>query len=523
MQRDEPYSIEPSLQFSETVHPPSVARILTRLGLSEVGKFTSLTTEQLVVMLRESRWERRASAATALGRTGTDASMDPLIRALQDEVEEVRAAAARALGRIGNDAAVSALITALRDSQSLVREAAATTLGMIGEPTAGGPLSLALQDEAEEVRAAAAQALGRVGNTTTTSLLVTTLQDPHPLVREAAAEALGELGDPSAQLALLAHVQDNESLVREAVGHALLMLEQPVSQDIIHLLFREKEESVQQMARSAVSLLVDLGFYVHEEEASIAPLVVALQSIDKEVEKIVVCYLIGRSLDVLNECIPLKPLLDTLHQGYQQSAVEGGIWKTLSSLAQEVLQERKILRLLVAATNDSDPTVRMEIDQAVKWLLDLALTLQEERGIARVLQTILEDKEHPARKAMICKLVKQALDALEEREPIGFFLADLHAADAERRAEVGKRLTRRARKALLGRMPGGALIISLKDPSESTPLQLQFGNDQESETDIKEGRYVFPWAGPSKLKLPSLPDKPKSTSLDLTLGNVCFQ
>jgi hypothetical protein len=112
---------------------------------------------------------------------------------------------------------------------------------------------------------------------------------------------------------------------------------------------------------------------------------------------------------------------------------------------------------------------------------------------------------------------------LEEREPGEFFLADLREVDVERRAEVGKRLTRRARKALLGRMPGGTLIISLKDPSEATPLQLRFGNDQESETDIKEGRYVFPWAGPPKLKLPSLPDKPRSTFLGLTFGNICFQ
>ena len=143
---------------------------------------------------------------------------------------------------------------------------------------------------------------------------------------------------------------------------------------------------------------------------------------------------------------------------------------------------------------------------------------------------ILEEKGHPSHRTVICQLIKQALDALREREPresSESILAGLREEVAEKRADVGRKLTKRARKALLGRMPGGNLVMTLRDPSEygpeATPLQLEFGDDLEPEADVKEGRYVFSWAGPPKLKLPSLPEKPRNFSLGLTLGNVCYK
>jgi len=526
MQHDEVYNSRLPSQFSEAVHPPSVASILTHLGLAEAGDLSRLPVEQLIVALNDPRWERRASVATALGKLGQHAPIDPLIQALEDKSEKVRAAAARALGHIENSAATLALERALRDPHPLVREAAATTLGKIGVDTSCGPLTLALLDEEEEVRAAAAQALARVGDTTIIPLLETLLHDPQPLVREAAVLALGEMGDPGTRHILIAHIQDEELLVRDAIAHVLQVLQSPVSREMIHLLFCEKEPSVQPVARAAASLLIDLGWYIHEEEASLAPLAVALQSSEKDIEKMVMCYLMGRALDLLDKSLSLKPLLDTLYQSHQP-LVEEGVWRIVYTLTQDVLQERKIWRLLVTAANDSDSTVRKEIDQAVQWLLELALTLQEERGNTKELQTILEDKGHPSHRMVICQLIKQALDALEEREPIEAILAGLREGEAETRAEVGRKLTKRARKALLGRMPGGDLVMTLRDPSEygpqATPLQLQFGDDVEPKADVKEGRYVFPWAGPPKLKLPSLPEKPRNFSLGLTLGNLCYK
>lgn len=523
MQRDEPGSIGPLSPFVGTGHPPSFAPILTRLGLEEAGEFARLSPEQVVRLLGDQHWQKRASAATALGAMGKNAPVNALIGALDDEAEEVRAAALRALGRVRNVATVSAVVIALRDPQTIVREAAATTLGRLGDRSSSGPLSLALLDEAEEVRAAAAQALGRVGDGKAVSLLEIVLQDPHPEVREAAIGGLGELGDPSARKALLALVQDDDPLVREAVAQALLLLEQPISQEMIHLLFQEKDLSTQQVARGAVSLLADLGLSIQEEQGCIAPLVVALQSANKEIEKVVMCYLIGRALDVLHERLSLQPLLNALRQERQPAAIEEGIWRMVSSLAQEAVQERKMLRLLVAAANDLDQRVREAIDEAVKWLLELSLTLQEERGLAEEVQAALKDKTHPSRRVVICQLIKQAFDALEEREPVEYYLRGLYEIDAERRIEVGRKLAKRARKALLGRMPGGPLVISLKDASEVMPLELQFGSDQEAEMITKEGRYVFPWSGPPQLNLPSLPDQPRSAALGLTVGNLCFQ
>jgi hypothetical protein len=432
MQYDEQNLVALPIPFPGIVPSPSVAGILARLGLLEADELASSPVKHLVVFLKDHRWERRAAAATALGEKGADTLIGPLLDALRDEIGEVRAAVARALGQIRNPGAVPALITVLQDSQALVREAAVTALGKIGKPVAYGPLSAALRDGAEEVRTAAARALGRLGKVEAVPLLCQMLQDPQPLVREAAAEALGALHDIQARLVLLAHVKDEEYLVRDAVANALFLLEHPFVQDILQLLFREKEQRVQHNAKLAASLMVNLGFALHEEQASIIPLVVAGQSGDRDIEKTIMCYLMGRSLEALDGSLPLKPLLDTLYQGYQSSAIEEGIWKMVSSLVQEILQERKIANLLAVAANDSDSAVRAEIDQAVRWLLELALTLQDERGDAGPLQLILEKNDHPIYKEVVCKLLKQALDALEEREPGSFFLADLRSDDAGR-------------------------------------------------------------------------------------------
>src|SRR5581483_7295529 len=102
MQLDETHNTERLFQFSEAVHPPSVANILTHLGLAEARELASLPADQLVAALEDHRWERRASAATAYGRLGKHAPVGPLLRVLEDGAEEVRAAAARALGHLEN-------------------------------------------------------------------------------------------------------------------------------------------------------------------------------------------------------------------------------------------------------------------------------------------------------------------------------------------------------------------------------------------------------------------------------------
>ena len=101
MEYYERHKAENSSQPIEASTSPSIARVLAHLGLSESAIPSEVSIEQLLVMLQDHQWERRASAATALGKCGASVSIRPLIIALQDEYEEVRAAAARSLGQIG--------------------------------------------------------------------------------------------------------------------------------------------------------------------------------------------------------------------------------------------------------------------------------------------------------------------------------------------------------------------------------------------------------------------------------------
>jgi HEAT repeats/HEAT repeat len=525
MEYSEQRRVDYSRHPVEASTSPSIARVLARLGLSETKALSGRTTEQLVAALHDARWERRASAATALGQVGILGPIDPLVIALHDNHEAVRAAAARALGSRGDTSPISILLTALQDHHPLVREAAATALGRVGTSCPIDPFVIALQDDHEEVRAAAVQALGRRGDKTLISLLLIALQDHHPLVREAAAIALGELRNYEARLPLLNRLlQDEEILVRDAITQSLLLLEQDVFQDFITIFLQEKEPSIQEMVGSTIDELIDLGLNAHEKIASIAPLAVALQSVDKGVQKAITCYLIGRGLDLLDERIPVAPLIDILHESSRDESSQEGVWRTFRSLTRETLRERKIIRLLMISANDPDATVRMEINQAIRWLINLALTLHEERSSEEVssvedIQAILQNKNNPVYEATLYALIKQAFIALEEREPIEVLLTGLRESDAQTRMEVGQKLTKRAKKAYMGRIPGGPLIISLKNSHGLSPVELQFGDDQKNTE--KEGRPVFPWDGPisPRLTLPSLPDRSQDSAL--IAGNTC--
>ena len=168
------------------------------------------------------------------------------------------------------------------------------------------------------MRAAAVQALGRLGKLVPVSVLVTTLQDSSFLVREAAAEALGVLGDPGTRLLLLTHIlKEDEVFVRNAIAQTLMLLERYVSHEFVSILLCEKEQSVQKTVSTTIDELIDLGFDVHEEIAPVVPLTDALQSVDKSLQKVVMCYLIGRALDVLNCKMPIKPLIDFLIRDHQ--------------------------------------------------------------------------------------------------------------------------------------------------------------------------------------------------------------
>jgi hypothetical protein len=166
---------------------------------------------------------RRARAAYRLGRFGSPAAEQHLVRALGDPRYEVRDAAARALGRVGGPTAVAPLLEALEGrrvarglvsgallelpatcdqalSEAIGRESAesrrlvAHVIGLRGRP-AGQALLQGLRDEEPEVRRESALALARVGNALPGAELELRrlARDRRPWARAAAATALGML------------------------------------------------------------------------------------------------------------------------------------------------------------------------------------------------------------------------------------------------------------------------------------------------------------------------------------------
>jgi len=508
-------------QPSDVPPPQMVTHILARLGLSKTSELAGASTEQLVFALQDIQWEKRASAANALGKLGDLAPISSLMAALQDEREEVRAAASRSLGHIKSTHPISDLVRALQDSNPLVREAAVTALGKISVSVPVPPILALLHDEYEEVRASAIQTLGYIASDVPISIFAFALEDSSFLVREAAVIALGVFNKPEGRTLLLAHIQDKEEVVQRAIAQTLLVLEETIPQKIIRSLLQETEEPVQQIARLAVNQLVDLGLSIHEEHAPIAPVVVALQGANKIVEKIVTCYLIGRGLEALNKQISLQPLSEMLEEEPLENRIlREGVWKTLYCFTQGVLRERKIIHLLTTAASDSDIEAQKEVTYAIEWLVELALSLYKEQSHTN-LRAIFEDSTGQEYEATLHYLVKRAIEALEERETIEPLLVELGRPDAKRRAEVGKQLTKRAKKALMARLPTGPLIISLRNTRGLAPVELQFGDDQTNR--IKNDRHVFPWNGPTvpKTSPASFPDRAPSGPLTFVARSMC--
>jgi hypothetical protein len=156
---------------------------------------SQLRIASLIAELKNPDSQERRVAAIALGRIGLDAraAVPALAAALKDSVWEVRDQAASALGKIGPDA-VPELVTALKNSDSNVRITAALALGQIG-PDAVSALATALKDSDRGVRYYAALALGAIGPDAGDAVpaLTALISDPNVDVRESAATAIKKI------------------------------------------------------------------------------------------------------------------------------------------------------------------------------------------------------------------------------------------------------------------------------------------------------------------------------------------
>ncbi|MCK4766171.1 MAG: HEAT repeat domain-containing protein [Candidatus Aminicenantes bacterium] len=180
-----------------------------------------LAVQLLIDSLMHDNAGKRGSAATALGKIGSEAAVPALIECLKDEANDVRGSAATALGKIGLEGAVPALIDCLKDEADNVRGSAANALGEIGSEEAAPALIEGLKDVAHNVRGSAANALGRIGSESAVPALIECINDKNNIVRGSAISALGKIGFESAVPALIDCLKDEDPINRGSAATAL--------------------------------------------------------------------------------------------------------------------------------------------------------------------------------------------------------------------------------------------------------------------------------------------------------------
>jgi len=235
-------------------------------ALGKIG--TEKTIEPLILALKDDESDVRESAATALGKIGTEKAIDHLILALKDDDSNVRGRAAEALGKIGTEKAIDPLILALKDDDRGVRRRAASALGNIGTKKAIEPFILALKDDDRGVRRRAASALERIGTEKAIEPFILALKDDDPGVRRRAASALGNIGTEKAIEPLILALKD-DSDVRGRAAEALGNIGTEKAIEPLILALKDEYSSVRGRAAEALG---NIG-----SDKAIKPLILALK------------------------------------------------------------------------------------------------------------------------------------------------------------------------------------------------------------------------------------------------------
>ncbi len=184
--------------------------------------------EQLIPLLRHSKWLVVRNVAELIGELGMEGAVPHLAQALGHEDERVRKAVALALAKIGTANTAEPLRRALKDKSPEVRIQVAVGLG--GRRAMGAVMSLVAALEAEEdeaVRRELILALGHIGTPDAVQSLIKIAQpsgrffDRKPAgLRLAAVEALRLAGTAPAIGTLEGLSEDGDKEVRAAAQAA---------------------------------------------------------------------------------------------------------------------------------------------------------------------------------------------------------------------------------------------------------------------------------------------------------------
>ncbi|HLK88362.1 MAG TPA: HEAT repeat domain-containing protein [Polyangia bacterium] len=180
-------------------------RAATTEDIARLRQLGVHSVEDLIGVLDHGDGEDRQRACWVLGRLEDPRLGQHLVRALFDPESGLRIEAAKSLGTLAAPDTIPELVRALtEEGEPDVRSAIAAALGLTGDERAVDPLLAKLGDTSEQaaVRGAAAEALTGPRSPRAVDPLIAALADPEAEVRFWAAFALGQLGDERAIPAL---------------------------------------------------------------------------------------------------------------------------------------------------------------------------------------------------------------------------------------------------------------------------------------------------------------------------------
>jgi HEAT repeat protein len=157
----------------------------------------------------------------ALGASGSQQAVQPLVRQLNDGRIEVRGAAAEALGRIGDRDAIASIKPMLSDRNIYVRVKAAGALLRLDDDSSLPMLQGMLLDASADTRLAAAEALASRADAAWLVAVRQLTEESDPAIRAAAARLLAPQEPEVARPVLQSLVSDENAAVRELASQGL--------------------------------------------------------------------------------------------------------------------------------------------------------------------------------------------------------------------------------------------------------------------------------------------------------------
>ena len=200
----------------------SAAKELARAGTGAAGQGSADDGGRSVTALI-AELDRHGDVRTieALGATGSEQAVGPLVQQLKDGRIEVRGAAAEALGRIGDRDAIASIKPMLSDRNIYVRVKAAGALLRLDDDSGLPMLQGMLLDASADTRLAAAEALASRADAAWLVAVRQLTEEPDPAIRAGAARLLAPQEPEVARSVLQSLGGDENAAVRELASQGL--------------------------------------------------------------------------------------------------------------------------------------------------------------------------------------------------------------------------------------------------------------------------------------------------------------